>query len=133
MIGESGCGKSTLSQIMTKLYDYNKREIVINNILNLRNINTEQWREEIIGVVPQDISIFNGTVLSNIDMNLQEKNISSLLKFLEVYGFNNFFSKLPEGYNTFIGENGINLSGGQKTINCICQSLIQKSTSFNIR
>lgn len=133
MIGESGCGKSTLSQIMTKLYDYNKGEIVINNILNLRNINTEQWREEIIGVVPQDISIFNGTVLSNIDMNLQEKNISSLLKFLEVYGFNNFFSKLPEGYNTFIGENGINLSGGQKTINCICQSLIQKSTSFNIR
>ena len=113
IIGESGCGKSTLAFILQKFYEAESGIIVINGNSALNEINTNSWRE-IIGVVPQDIHIFNGNVIDNICLGDIEKEGQKVLKFLIEFGFAKFIDSLPQGYLTILGEEGINLSGGQK-------------------
>ena len=87
IIGESGCGKSTLGQVLQTFYPFESGSITINNNTKLEEINTESWRE-IIGVVPQDITIFNGTVIDNILLG-KEDSPENIIAFLKHYGFEN--------------------------------------------
>lgn len=122
IIGESGCGKSTLSYLLQKFYTSETGNIIINESKSLDDINTNSWRK-IIGVVPQDIHIFNGNVIDNICLGDIEKEAEKVLKFLAKYGFDKFIDSFPQAYLTILGEEGINLSGGQKQIIAFARAL----------
>ena len=123
IIGESGCGKSTLGQIVQKFYKIENGQITINNI-NLSELNTNDWRN-IIGVIPQDITVFNGNIIDNILLGKQDP-IDDVVTFSKKYGFESFIKELPQDYMTILGEEGINLSGGQKQILALMRVLYQK-------
>jgi len=124
IIGENGCGKSTLGQIIQKFYPFENGTIIINEKSKLEDIDTEDWRY-IIGVIPQDITIFNGNVIDNIFLG-KEDNPESIIKFCKDYGFEKFIDELPQGYATILGEEGINLSGGQKQLLALMRVLYKK-------
>lgn len=125
IVGESGCGKTTISQVLEKFYYPEQGDIVINGSYMLNDITTSSWRS-LIGVVPQNISIFNGTVLFNIGLEDSGKNIEELIDFCKTYGFHHFFERFPQGYLTLLGEEGINLSGGQKQLIGLARALYKR-------
>ena len=124
IIGENGCGKSTFGQILQKFYDYENGEIIVNNRYDFRNIKTEDWRN-ITGVIPQEIVIFNGNVIDNILLGKNDKP-ENIVAFIQEYGFEPFINSLPQGFATILGEEGINLSGGQKQIISLIRVLYKK-------
>ncbi|WP_158838329.1 peptidase domain-containing ABC transporter [Polaribacter sp. L3A8] len=124
IVGESGSGKSTLGQVLQKFYPFENGEILINNQYNLPNINTEDWRN-IIGIIPQDITIFSGNVITNILLG-KEDTPENIENFCNQYGFTEFVNSLPQGFATILGEEGINLSGGQKQIIALMRVLYKK-------
>ncbi|MGZ0015426.1 ATP-binding cassette domain-containing protein [Yeosuana sp. AK3] len=123
--GEIGTGKSTLLYLLQKFYSPNKGNIILNNKIELNLINTKAWRSN-IGVVPQDTHIFNGSVIQNIAFNVNEDNINSIIDFFNQYSFSTFIEQLPQSYATIIGEEGINLSGGQKQVIALMRALYKK-------
>jgi len=124
IVGESGSGKSTLGQVLQKFHSFESGEILINNQHNLTQINTKDWRD-IVGVIPQEITIFSGNVVSNILLG-KEDTPENIGKFCEEYGFTEFINSLPQGFATILGEEGINLSGGQKQIIALMRVLYKK-------
>jgi ABC-type bacteriocin/lantibiotic exporter with double-glycine peptidase domain len=125
IIGENGCGKSTLTQILQKHYANEKGEILINHRTKLNDLETTSWRK-IIGSVPQNIHIFNGTLLENIAFDDAQNNLQQVIDFLNEYGFSAFVNSLPQGAITIVGEEGINLSGGQKQMVALARALYLK-------
>ena len=113
LLGESGNGKTTFAEILQKNYIQEKGEIIINRSINLNEISISNWRKH-ISVVPQNIQLFNGTVLENIilDENLDEQKLQNILSL----GFEKFINSLPQNTLTIVGEEGVNLSGGQKQL-----------------
>lgn len=125
LIGESGCGKSTLATIILKFYDQESGEIIVNNCMDYRNLPVEFLRTK-VGYVPQEIHIFNGTILNNLLNEIDETKIKSLINFLNEYDLLTLFDEFPSGLMTLVGEEGINLSGGQKQLIAIVRVLLQK-------
>lgn len=124
VVGESGSGKSTLGQILQKFYDFENGQIIVNQSNDFRQITTESWRN-VIGVIPQEINIFNGNVLDNILVGTADTPENVVL-FCQMMGFEKFIVELPQGYATILGEEGINLSGGQKQIIALARVLYKK-------
>lgn len=113
LLGESGSGKTTLAEILQKNYAPENGEIIINQNINLKDVSINNWRN-FVAVVQQNIQLFNGTVLENIilDENLNEPKLNEIISF----GFDKFINSLPQSIFTLVGEEGINLSGGQKQL-----------------
>ncbi|MCY1635963.1 peptidase domain-containing ABC transporter [Marinifilum sp. D737] len=125
IVGESGCGKSTLCQVMEKFYPRESGSILINEQYELNEISTTNWRS-IVGVVPQEIHIFNGTVLDNICLANANEEAEQALKFCKKYGFHDIIETFPQSYLSIVGEEGINLSGGQKQVIALARALYKK-------
>ena len=124
VVGESGSGKSTLGQIIQGFYPFENGSIIINYQSKLQNISTEHWRN-LVGVIPQDIHIFSSNVLDNILLGATDSP-ENVIKFCQDFGFEKFIAELPQGYATLLGEEGINLSGGQKQIIALARVLYKK-------
>ena len=125
LMGENGCGKSTLTQIISKNYEIENGKMVINEDYELHNISYETWRR-IIGIVPQQPHIFNATVIENICFEDAAKNQDKVNQFIIDYGFEDFINSLPQSHMTIVGEEGINLSGGQKQMIALARALYHK-------
>ncbi|WP_109301157.1 peptidase domain-containing ABC transporter [Aquimarina sp. AU474] len=124
IVGESGCGKSTLGQIIQKFYEGEEGEILVNEQYNLGDVNVNSWRNQ-IGVIEQEIKVFNSTVLENIALNTEDAP-EDIIEFCETYGLDTYISQFPQGYATILGEAGINLSGGQKQVLALARALYKK-------
>lgn len=122
--GESGGGKSTILQILQKFYKPESGTIIVSGTL-LNQIPIPTWRNH-IAVVPQEVKIFNGTLLYNIILSTDQAKASSAIQFCIECGFDKFFQLLPQSYSTLIGEDGINLSGGQKQLLAFARALYRK-------
>ncbi len=124
LLGESGSGKSTLIQILQKFYNPDGGSMELNG-MPLNTISTAAWRDT-LGVVPQDVKIFNGSLLYNIALSDDADDLAGVLKFCKALGFDTYFDKFPNRYLTILGEDGINLSGGQKQLVALARSLYKK-------
>ncbi|MBK1897170.1 peptidase domain-containing ABC transporter [Chryseobacterium paridis] len=113
LLGESGNGKTTLTEILQKNYLPENGEIIVNKNIHLKDISIISWRS-LTAVVPQNVQLFNGNVLENIilDKQVNELKLQELLSL----GFDRFIVSLPQGFSTVVGEEGVNLSGGQKQL-----------------
>ena len=119
--GESGQGKSTLLQILQKFYPYEGGNVRYNE-QEIASLDTAAWRK-VIGVVPQDITLFSGTLLANISLDPAGENIDRLRLFCHQYGFDRYFEAFPQSYATMLGEGGVSLSGGQRQLLALARCL----------
>ncbi|HEY6901639.1 MAG TPA: peptidase domain-containing ABC transporter, partial [Puia sp.] len=120
LAGESGQGKSTLLQVLQKFYPYEGGSVRCNG-RELSAADTWAWRS-MIGVVPQDVAIFSGTLLANICLD-PTADIRRLAAFCMEYGFDQYFENFPQSYATILGEGGVALSGGQKQLLALARCL----------
>ena len=112
LVGPSGSGKTTISQLVSRLYDPNKGEILIGNI-NLKELNRRSIRDT-IGVVTQDSHLFHDTIKNNLLYAKSDANEDEIWKALESAQIKDFIAELPEKLNTVVGDRGYRLSGGEK-------------------
>lgn len=124
LLGESGSGKSTLIQIIQKFYKAESGIINFNNS-NIDLVPTPILRK-FVGVVSQDVKIFNGSLLYNIAFGNEYDTLVSVISFCKQVGLDTFVESFPQGYQTIIGEEGVNLSGGQKQLVAITRALFLK-------
>ena len=111
IVGHSGSGKSTIADLLIRFYDAVSGEIKIDN-LNIKEINLNQLRS-LMGVVTQDSILFNDTVINNIAFGVEIEN-SQVLESAKMANANEFIQNLDKKYETFIGDAGNKLSGGEK-------------------
>lgn len=126
--GEVGSGKSILMQILQKFYQPENGKIIVKTTektYQWDEMATEQWRK-IMAVVPQQIKVFNGTLLDNICLGNVQEEYQQIIDFCQKLGFDKYFTALPQSYLTIIGEEGINLSGGQQQLVALVRALYQK-------
>ena len=112
IVGASGSGKTTLMKMLLKFYEPNEGEIKIGNY-NLSNISQQAWREQ-CGVVMQEGYIFNDTIANNIAIGEDHIDQEKLQQAVNIANIKEFVEKLPLGYNTKIGMEGVGISTGQK-------------------
>jgi len=124
VMGENGCGKSTLIKIIQKHYHPQSGMILINDI-PIAQLQSESILNK-IGLVPQHIHIFNTTILENIAFDEAVTNTERVLKFLVEFGFDSFTNSFFNGPFTIVGEEGINLSGGQRQMIGIARALYHR-------
>ncbi|CAA0173924.1 putative ABC export transporter, fused inner membrane and ATPase subunits [Tenacibaculum maritimum] len=121
IVGESGSGKSTLISLLQNLYPIQEGGITIGN-LDLKYIQHESLRE-LVSVVPQKIDLFAGNVIDNIAIGDFAPNMEWIMDICKSIGILEFIENLPNGFNTYLGENGATLSGGQKQRIAIARAL----------
>ena len=121
IIGESGSGKTTIAALIQKLYPLNNGSISIGGY-NIAHINSGSLRN-IVGIVPQKLNLFAGSIVSNIAVGDFHPNIERVIELCRSLGMLDFIEKLPGGLNAWIGENGATLSGGQKQRIAIARTL----------
>jgi len=112
IVGESGSGKSTLMHLLQNIYPLNKGKILINNI-DINHVDNYSLRK-IVGVVPQNVDLFKGTVAQNIAIGDYEPDMDRIVQISKRLGLQELINELPQGFLTDIGENGLSLSGGQR-------------------
>jgi len=122
--GNSGAGKSTLVQILQRKYNLNSGNIFVDEI-NAAGINLSEYRKN-IGVVPQTIVIFNGTIAENILIGREISDYKIFEKRIRELGLLDFYQRFEYGLATIIGEDGRELSGGEKQLISITRALFDK-------
>jgi ABC-type bacteriocin/lantibiotic exporter with double-glycine peptidase domain len=125
LVGESGSGKSTLVNIMMRFYFPESGRIRVNSTIDADRISLQKWHHS-LGLIPQEVHIFNGTILENIIPEPDEEKLGRLLKMTSDYGLEPFVKSLPLGFATMTGEDGVKLSGGQKQIIAFMRALINE-------
>ncbi len=121
IVGESGSGKSTLMSLLQNLYPVQEGRITIGDF-ELNHISNKSLRQ-LIGVVPQHIDLFAGTIIENIAIGDYEPDMQKILFLSKLTGINEFIEKLPANYHTVLSEQGVNLSGGQRQRLAIVRAL----------
>ena len=112
IMGETGCGKTSLIQLIPRFYEPTSGEVLVDG-LDVSKLKLKQLRTS-IGMATQDVLLYSDTIDGNIaygDTNITKENV---VKFAKYSVADEFISKMPEGYNTIVGERGVGLSGGQK-------------------
>lgn len=122
-VGSSGSGKSTIANLVLRFYDVDNGEILVDGI-NIKDLKLSSLRDK-IGVVSQDVFLFNDTIKYNISygkMDATDEEIETVAKAANAH---KFISKMPKGYNTLIGERGMKLSGGEKQRIAIARAMLK--------
>lgn len=112
IVGPSGCGKTTVLRLISRLYDYDKGSITIGGE-DIKSISTTSLFSK-ISIVFQNVELFNTSVLENIRLGRKDATDEAVLAAARLANVDEIAEKLPEGFNTLIGENGSKLSGGER-------------------
>ncbi|MBT7950519.1 MAG: ABC transporter ATP-binding protein/permease [Gammaproteobacteria bacterium] len=123
VVGPSGAGKSTIARLLFRFYDVDEGRITINR-QDIRSL-TQQSLRSAIGVVPQDTVLFNNNIYYNIAYGRPEASKDDIEKATQLAHLEQFISKLPEGYDTLVGERGLKVSGGEKQRIAIARMLLK--------
>lgn len=123
IVGPSGAGKTTFADLIPRFYDPTDGSIKIDGI-DLKNIEISSLRK-LIGIVSQDIMLFNDTVKENIAFGNQDATFNEIKKAAQMAYADEFIERLPDGYDTIIGERGLKLSGGQRQRIAIARAILK--------
>lgn len=123
IVGPTGCGKSTIINLLMKFYDVNSGEIKIDNI-NIKEITVSSLRNN-FGMVLQETWLKTGTIRENIAYGKDEATEEEIINAAKNSFAHGFIKRLPNGYETFITEDGGNLSQGEKQLLCIARVMIK--------
>ena len=124
-VGHSGAGKSTIINLLPRFYDPQEGTIKIDN-QNIRKVSLISLRKN-ISLVSQDVILFDDSIRNNIAYANTNSTMSEIQEACKFAAASDFIEKLPKGYETLIGENGVKLSGGQKQRISIARAVLKKS------
>ena len=122
LVGASGAGKTTLVNLLPRFYDPQAGQILIDGI-DIQDVTLNTLRRQ-IGIVPQETILFSGTIAQNIAFGQSYYELKDVQKAAEIANAHQFISQFPEGYQTWVGERGVNLSGGQKQRIAIARAVL---------
>ncbi len=122
IVGPTGCGKTTLINILMRFYDVNSGEIIING-RNIEDVTREELRSD-FGMVLQETWLKSGTVLENLMLGAKNATEEQVIEAAKLTRAHSFIKRLPNGYNTVLGESGGSLSEGQKQLLCITRVMV---------
>ena len=123
LVGQSGSGKSTVANLVTRFYDVNRGEILIDGT-NIKSITKKSLRG-LMGLVTQDSILFNDSVKNNIALGKENATMNEIIEAAKVANAHEFIMELPHGYDTNIGDSGNKLSGGQKQRLSIARAVLK--------
>lgn len=122
IVGHSGVGKSTMINLILRLYDCTQGEIRIDGV-NIKDIAQKSLRTQ-VGVVLQETFLFDGNVLENISYAKPDATFEEVIKAAKIANAHDFIVKLPDGYNTRVGNKGYQLSGGERQRIAIARAIL---------
>ena len=122
LVGHSGAGKSTIINLLSRFYDVTEGQILIDSV-DIREIKTDDLRRQ-IGVVLQEAFLFPGTVRDNIAYARQDAPIEDVMRAARAANAHDFIMRLPDGYDTWVGERGARLSGGERQRISIARAIL---------
>ena len=122
LVGSSGAGKSTLVNLLPRFYDPDSGKILVDGV-DIKDVTLKSLREQ-IGIVPQENTLFSGTIAQNIAFGKNDFKIEDVEKAAQIANAHQFISELSQGYFTYVGERGVNLSGGQRQRIAIARAIL---------
>jgi ABC-type multidrug transport system fused ATPase/permease subunit len=122
LIGHTGSGKTTLASLIPRFYDVDRGSVIVDGD-NVRDVTLTSLRR-VIGVIPQDPFLFSATVRENLAFGRADATDEELVHAAKLAQAHEFVERLPDGYDTVIGERGITLSGGQRQRLAIARALV---------
>lgn len=125
-VGHSGAGKSTIINLLPRFYEPQEGSIEIDN-QNIKNVSLSSLRKN-LSLVSQDVILFDDTIKNNIAYAKPSASEEEIIRACKFAASDEFINKLPNGYNTMIGENGVRLSGGQKQRVSIARAILKESS-----
>ncbi|HHZ07748.1 MAG TPA: ATP-binding cassette domain-containing protein [Rhizobiales bacterium] len=123
IVGPSGAGKSTISRLLFRFYDIQSGAILIDG-QDIRDVSQDSLRA-VIGMVPQDTVLFNDTIAYNIRYGRPDASDDEVRRAAELAQIAGFIEKLPDGYQSMVGERGLKLSGGEKQRVAIARTILK--------
>ena len=123
LVGLSGCGKTTLANLVGYFYKPTRGEVLIDGV-NLRDIDPTELRRQ-VAMVLQDPVIFPGTIAENIAYGCPEASLEAIIDVAKKANAHEFIHKMPDAYDTQVGDRGLGLSGGQRQRISIARALLQ--------
>ncbi|MBP2660172.1 MAG: Xenobiotic-transporting ATPase [Firmicutes bacterium] len=124
IIGSTGSGKSSLIQLIPRFYDVTSGSIKVDEE-DVKDINPK-WIREKIGIVPQKSILFTGTIMDNLKWGKENATVEEIETAARIAQAHDFIIALPEGYQTKVGQGGVNFSGGQKQRLAIARAFVKK-------
>ncbi|MBW4616424.1 MAG: ABC transporter ATP-binding protein/permease [Desmonostoc vinosum HA7617-LM4] len=122
LVGASGAGKTTFVNLLPRFYDPEVGEILVDGI-NIQDVKLHSLRRQ-IGIVPQETVMFSGTIAQNIAFGQDSFEMQAVEEAAKIANAHQFITQLPEGYQTWVGERGVNLSGGQRQRIAIARAVL---------
>jgi ATP-binding cassette subfamily B protein/subfamily B ATP-binding cassette protein MsbA len=122
LVGPSGAGKTTLCNLVARFYDPTEGRLLLDG-RDLRKIDVESYRR-LIGIVEQDVFLFDGTISDNIGYGDRRATAAEIADAAQVANALEFIERLPQGFETIIGERGVKLSGGQRQRLAIARAVL---------
>lgn len=112
LVGPSGCGKSTILRLIARLYDYDTGRITMGG-KDIKDVSIASLYQN-LSVVFQDVNLFDNSILENVRVGRPDATDEEVIEAMRLAAVDDIYENLPEGYNTFVGENGAKLSGGER-------------------
>lgn len=125
LVGRSGSGKSTLLHLLLRLYDPLDGSIIIDHTHDLKNVHLTHFHQQ-CAVVAQDTQLFNTTIYDNIAYGVESCTMKDIVHAARRANAHDFIMQFPDGYQTNVGERGVQLSGGQKQRIAIARALLRR-------
>jgi ATP-binding cassette subfamily B protein len=122
LVGSSGAGKSTMANLLPRFYDPQEGQILIDGT-DIRDVTLSSLRRQ-IGIVPQETILFSGTIAQNIAFGQESFDLEAVQKAAMIANAHQFIDEFPQGYQTWVGERGVNLSGGQRQRLAIARAVL---------
>ena len=124
IIGSTGSGKTTLVSMIPRLYDADEGAVLVDGV-NVRELSLQHLRDS-VAMVLQKNTLFSGTIAENLRWGNEDASDEELCKAASIAQADSFVKTFPDGYETELGQGGVNLSGGQKQRLCIARALLKK-------
>jgi len=122
LLGGSGSGKTTIVNLISRFYDVSSGSILVDGI-DIRDVTLASLRKN-VGIVQQDVFLFSATIRDNIAYGVPDASLEQIIEAAKAAQIHDFIQSLPDGYNTWVGERGVTLSGGEKQRVTIARSLL---------